>query len=454
MTRSARVSLLALLIGVMAMLPAAPCRAADDVTIEAPIVDEQIDLGDLVRELYGALELDPPTALEWFSWPIKPASFSGRAQLRALDVIFGDVATITRERERVVLEVDPAALGDAAEAGRESLQAWLDSIATRIQALQPDRRVWGLTIERDGRRIPIADHVKRHGALPKHAVVLIHGLDDPGTIWNELVGPLESDGHAVLRLAYPNDGPIERSARFVLDELRNLREAGVSSIDIVGHSMGGLVAREALTRDSGYAGTGEGDGTRPVVRRFILCGTPNQGSELARLRAVSELREQFTRLIGDGGGALGGLADGDGEAARDLLPGSAFLETLNARPLATGVDHRVIAGRASPMSSDDVRGLMRTVRDLADDAGAPAWLRRWIGDADRGAQQLLNEAEAGLGDGCVTIESATLKGASEMVIVDANHLSMLYNPLDRDGVPPAIPVIRRWLAIDADAPTP
>jgi len=75
-----------------------------------------------------------------------------------------------------------------------------------------------------------------------------------------------------------------------------LARTGAARVDIVAHSMGGLATREYL----------EDPGSRGRVRRVVLLATPNEGTYTAYL-------------------AFGGGRD-------EMLPGSPFLDSLNAEP--------------------------------------------------------------------------------------------------------------------------
>lgn len=261
-------------------------------------------------------------------------------------------------------------------------------------------------------------------------VLLIHGLDEPGTIWHDLTPALIDAGFAVATFEYPNDQPVAPSAALLHEELTRLRDRGVGRIDIVAHSMGGLVARDALTRAE-FA-----QSAQPAVDHFIMVGTPNHGSPWAPLQPVSELREALVRWAGALGDpvATGTLTtDGAGEAAIDLTPDSAFLTDLNSRPLPEGVEITIIAGQATPV---DAGALAEATRTLLGEAQ---------GERIRAAtDDLVNS----LGDGVVPLESARLEGVDDFVVVSANHRSMLKRlALERevmgaDGfTPPAIPII-------------
>jgi hypothetical protein len=113
---------------------------------------------------------------------------------------------------------------------------------------------------------------------------------------------------------------------------------------------------------------------------------------------------------------MGFLTDGDGQAGRDLQPGSAYLRELATRPALTGVRVTAIVGRVA-------------VEDL-DWTALQARLAGVVGEAK--AQELAARAMVGaslaadaLGDGVVPVESARWAGASETVVVQAGHRGMV-----------------------------
>ena len=121
-------------------------------------------------------------------------------------------------------------------------------------------------------------------------VLLVHGLDEPGTIWDDLVPALGAAGYEVWEFRYPNDQGIDRSAGYLADQWPTL--TGGRPVVLIGHSMGGLVARDFVSRYRHPVGKSpEIEG--PSVAGVILVGTPNRGSEWARLRVWLELRDQF-----------------------------------------------------------------------------------------------------------------------------------------------------------------
>jgi len=267
-------------------------------------------------------------------------------------------------------------------------------------------------------------------------VVLIHGLDDPGTVWMNLAPALAREGFVVLIMRYPNDQPILDSARLLAQELALWRARGLKRAALVAHSMGGLVAREMLTNpELAYAGESR-TGGMPRVEELIMIGTPNHGSELARLSLVTEIRDQLVNLWQGQGHWLGWILDGAGEARIDLLPGSRFLTALNSRPNQEKVKMLVIAGLLSPWDGDQLDRLGNLARTRLPDN-----MDYLIDDIERYLKSVSN----GLGDGLVSLNSARLEGV-DLLTVEGTHLSMIRNLDPESGrTPPAVPLVIRRL---------
>jgi len=269
-------------------------------------------------------------------------------------------------------------------------------------------------------------------APERKSVVLVHGLDDPGTVWQSLAPELVKEKYNVWLLQYPNDQPVVESSPLFFEELKELKKGGVRRISIVGHSMGGLVSREMLTSpDIGFAGAVKA-GSVPEVAALIMVGTPNHGSQLARLRLFAEMRDQLSRLTKGQASWLAGILDGAGEAKIDLLPGSRFLAELNSRPHPQGVDMLIIAGITSPWTESDIN---RWVNDLRQKVPNSQRQR-----ADKLGQNLIALTH-GLGDGLVTVESTRLPGIPHRT-VEGTHRTMIGNLAGGSRrTPPAVPII-------------
>jgi pimeloyl-ACP methyl ester carboxylesterase len=142
-------------------------------------------------------------------------------------------------------------------------------------------------------------------------VLLIHGyLATRGSL-HLLERHLAHRGHIVISypLGFPvNLGDIRDSAGLIARKVESIvAQTGVTEIDVVAHSLGGLVGLYYLKRLGG----------RHRVRRMIMLGTPAQGTWSALLGLVTAPL---------------------GRASLQLLPGSPFLRELGEVPLPKGVD--------------------------------------------------------------------------------------------------------------------
>ncbi len=134
-------------------------------------------------------------------------------------------------------------------------------------------------------------------------VLLLHGLFHNRACWWWLRLRLYLAGYRdVFSLNLSAWHDIEILTEKIAKKVDRLRlETGVGKVVLIGHSMGGLLARNYIQRRGGA----------DKVTLCILLGAPNQGSKLAPF-AFSPL-------------------------ARHLVPGSAFLRDLNEAPWPGGV---------------------------------------------------------------------------------------------------------------------
>jgi len=115
-------------------------------------------------------------------------------------------------------------------------------------------------------------------------------------------------------------------------------------IDILAHSQGGIVAREALAMEAD-----RGDGRLPPINSLVLIGVPNTGTDLATAAVMlghSGSGAAIERLVGvvrPGGAAI------DGESMHQLAETSTLLARLNNTPLPAGVHVTSIGARTDPV---------------------------------------------------------------------------------------------------------
>ena len=147
-------------------------------------------------------------------------------------------------------------------------------------------------------------------------VLLIHGfLGTRGSMF-VLEKRLAADGTTVFsfNLGVLNTGDIRASAGRIRKKIDSiLAQVAVDKIDIIGHSMGGLIGLYYIKRLGGAS----------KVRKLVMMGTPIEGT-WAALFGVATL----------------GLVSA---SSWQILPRSRFLRELTAGPLPPGVDVYTIA---------------------------------------------------------------------------------------------------------------
>ena len=264
-------------------------------------------------------------------------------------------------------------------------------------------------------------------------VILIHGLDEPGDIWDDLVPALAAEGIAAWEFRYPNDHAIDLSVDLLAERWSTL--PGDAPVVLVGHSMGGLVIRDFVSRLR-HPVEGESAVEGPPVRGGILVGTPNHGSELARLRVWLGLREFVAQAKEEDFSLFSPLRSGTGAAKIDLRPGSQFLTELNQRPWPEAVPLRVIGGMLGEPDPD----LLDAVGGIAMELGTE--------EMPRQVETWWRELGEGLGDGVVPVSSLSLADAPPPTLVPASHRGMLVRSSADKEHPPAIPhvleVLEEW----------
>ncbi|MEV4125585.1 alpha/beta fold hydrolase [Nocardia sp. NPDC049707] len=175
------------------------------------------------------------------------------------------------------------------------------------------------------------------GAVP---VVLLHGFaGDEYRAWGYLGPALANAGLCVYSFSYGGsnamqgggNGPVADSAVEIKQKLSALTtRLGVTEVDLIGHSEGGILAQYIVKTDSEIAGG---------VRSVTTISSPTRGA------------------LGDLGATLlntGNLRDKlpVPPAVRDLLAGSAFLQELNSGPVTVpGVAYTTISSRFDPITA-------------------------------------------------------------------------------------------------------
>ena len=259
--------------------------------------------------------------------------------------------------------------------------------------------------------IPPNSSVFQVGHPNDKPVLFIHGFAGYFNYWGgtpEYVGSIEDMPCDAWRFCFPYDQPIQASAmllgiaieKLLSGELLGAPDYFTRRIDLVAHSMGGLVARSWIQSDA-FEETGD-----PVdpgnVNSLLMFATPNHGSHISYRMyeedfLVAEILEWFL------------AHDPEAPALRQMIPASNWIFELiedPPKPLGHGtpsMDYLVVAG----------------TKDIA----------------------LLPHAEIGSqDDGCVSVSSANLlRHDIPLALVDEEHRE-IHKP------PGAGPLIREFLS--------
>ncbi|MEM6330576.1 MAG: hypothetical protein AAF790_10045 [Planctomycetota bacterium] len=274
------------------------------------------------------------------------------------------------------------------------------SAAEPVAAEQPLGR-YGLRLEPAAGRSP-------------RVVVSVHGFNAGRESAERLLGPARGAGLRCGTFAYPNDQPLEKSAELLSEELRRLRlRWPAARVALVTHSMGGLVARACVEDDRLAQGN---------VSHLIMVAPPTHGSRLAPYAVGTDLWEHWLcrRTGGPYARIRDAIADGLGEAADDLTPGSPFLQRLNARGRNPAVAYTLILGAGGGVTDEQLRWARKRMRRALAGIGARSTaerLDRCLADMD--------EFVTGRGDGVVAVKRARLAGVDDVVVLPFGHLSVL-----------------------------
>lgn len=205
--------------------------------------------------------------------------------------------------------------------------------------------------------------------FPKHPVILVHGLGGVPGDWEGvgITSNLELQGYTINSIRefpygfvngkYNYQGDLSLIAQnFVSEVLTDSQHfsniGGDGQVDIVAHSMGGVVTRQALESSPSAA---------LKVRKFIEIGVPNTGSLLAEYAVpdkntllvsflsnpiLTALREWMLPTIVNAFGANnnGQPIDINSPAVQELRSGSNFLTQLNSQSSPNNIQYYSLFG--------------------------------------------------------------------------------------------------------------
>ncbi|WP_063020567.1 lipase family alpha/beta hydrolase [Nocardia niwae] len=206
----------------------------------------------------------------------------------------------------------------------------------------------------------VGARVRRPGA---HVVVFLHGLVESEHAWRLGGGPtyaerLEGDvGCTALQVRYNSGLHIsENAAQFseLMERLVDGWPVPIERVSLVGHSMGGLVARGAC-----FVASEAGSPWVRLVRQVVCLGSPHMGAPLEQLvhfasAALVRFPETrpFGRLLRRRSAGIRDLRDGSlvDEDWRDLDADALRRRVVREVPLLVGAEHYFVTATVTRSS--------------------------------------------------------------------------------------------------------
>ncbi|MFT6143346.1 MAG: triacylglycerol lipase [Myxococcota bacterium] len=227
-----------------------------------------------------------------------------------------------------------------------------------------------LDIRLGGKALDLSDPLQIPGAMP-HVVVMIHGLMATERFWGQVGIPgfdarLATDLDATVVCVRYNSG---RHISINGEELASALDAlvahwpvPVEQVTLVGHSMGGLVARSAIHYSAELPWMN-------LCRRLVLLGVPQRGAPLEQVAHIAAFT--LRAIPNPWTWGISWLLRQRSEGIRDLRHGYLVHEEWQERhdesltigrrhlvPFASHIDHYCAAGSMGPSEHHVVSKLM------------------------------------------------------------------------------------------------
>jgi pimeloyl-ACP methyl ester carboxylesterase len=252
------------------------CRPSDLRGISRLAIEATLGMTDLVE----AMHLDIAKTVN-IANVFPPAR---RATRGITGLVYRSIRGVTRLVGRLDAVLAPAVarLGEGSSPpGREALLAVLNGVLGDHLAASGNPLAIPMRLRRDGQPLDIAAIQRPGGKL----VVLAHGLCMNDLQWNRKEhdhgAALARDlGYTPLYLHYNSGLHVSTNGREfagLLESLVHRWPVPIEELVILGHSMGGLVARSAC-----HYGRVAGHDWPRLLKRLVFLGTPHHGSPLER----------------------------------------------------------------------------------------------------------------------------------------------------------------------------
>jgi pimeloyl-ACP methyl ester carboxylesterase len=375
-----------------------PAKLLHDAVVDGAYRSLQIgcagagELGALASDRWGAV-----------------GSHTGEVAHRALDPVthqastaVGVAAAVAHQQLGDLLGEDPADALDLSSIWSAPWDVRARSIAhgvldERFFAVAPELDL-DVTLRHRGHEVsPDPGSLRRtYPRASSRIAVFVHGLVHSEGIWFDRAAAGASlpevaaeQGVTPLLVRYGTGRSIGRNGADLaklLDQLVASWPVPVTELTIVGHSMGGLVARAAAV-----TAIREEQGWTPALTRVVYLGTPHLGSWLEKFANVTSWT---LRRVSPASAPIGRFLDGRSRGIKDLRFGTLLEEGWGGadiddllsglaedEPWLAGVDHHLIVGRLRPSERHLLNLVFGDSLVRAASAAGAGRIRRIAGDA-------------------------------------------------------------------------
>jgi pimeloyl-ACP methyl ester carboxylesterase len=380
-----------------AQVPDRDLKTLDDrsgeIELVIPTVNGRIVWKDVAASLAGSLKLDPATVEKIF--PTGSLDLNSGATVFALlgiDIALGDAVSISMVRD---------------QAGDPALRLRCDRNAIRFLSSKHDALPAAIDLDDDWQQ----------RSVDRPLVICLHGMRSDEHRFDDFRAFLRGTGHATAAVSYDDRQSIVTSAEQMSELAAQVFVAPHQpELVLVGHSMGGLVAREW---------TENPELNNAKVIALITAGTPHRGSNWASLPPLLGMFADRKLDASDIVDVL--LHEPSAPGMRQLSPESEFLTKLQSRPRRPDVQYTTIAGTDSPVTEEQVTKLRELLQRLNEQSTTLRLLQPRI----RPLLTSFDELVDGKGDGIVAVARATIEGVDDVVLVDVTHIALFRRPLGR-----------------------
>lgn len=271
----------------------------------------------------------------------------------------------------------------------------------------------------------------RERSADRPLVICFHGLQSHSDVFDAFRSYVRSKGYATAAASYDYNRSITDSAAQLSQIAKQLFGESETEprLALVGHSMGGLVAREWTENESL---------SDQRIAALITIGTPHGGSNWASLPPLLDL---FTSGDFDSNDLVDViLHQPSAPGLRDLIPESEFLQQMSSRPRRRDVAYTCIVGTGSPVDDAQTTQIREALRRLDRDGSVVRLIRPRI----QPLMQSFDEMSRGKGDGVVAAERASIQGQQDVVSVNISHFEMI-RPIAGRSDHPVWPIVTERL---------